>query len=585
MVEDGHGVSALVDVLRLRFPNRFFLDASASNLTLAEIEQHRDLAARPETVTVLPRSRRSSFDAATMTVELTSPTWDDIFEAAFGHRGLRITNSPMLERTPVSTSRRRAPTSHVVPLRLAEAALRDYQRQLTEPALLRTEPPAPGATDLVLPEQLPELSAVQQRLLTPVYAEPGTWAIVVDGGAGLSHAVATTLAARTGGRLLLGTRPVLSHALRIWADLLASDDDAWPMGLEPSEHARSPWIVALDVSKPAGDPVATSALLAIIRRVKALEPDRPWLLCGTERAVVGVAGIVAETIPRIFVPDWPATAEPPAAHVASGPAVARRRRLPETASLGDEDVRAAWLDEPSHLEVRLGLLDINSYVELPVGHGLTTAARALMAMRRETDREQAFWSIGEFVRHGPSAARELEAAGFATTPVTADPAPTEIAAPFLRTVEPLADSERLARAEEASRFLLGAPETPSLEEYGDAVLYVDLSTTRYGRVPSAGAGWNAPERLTTAYRDLARAVLDLVARRTEQTFLFLPRGVAGDVIDLPAQDWQPVVLTAVDGTQLEKIAEHHDVPLPVVPPRNITCSLATAEAMLRSATG
>jgi hypothetical protein len=196
-------------------------------------------------------------------------------------------------------------------------------------------------------------------------------------------------------------------------------------------------------------------------------------------------------------------------------------------------------------------------------------------MRKGIDRTQSFFSLGQLVRHD-QAERVLAANGFATNRSKPSFTPAFVGSPFVETIRSIDDDERLALAEQASLELLGTDVPLPFDDVPEAVLYVDLSATRYGRVPVGGRAWNSPERLTRAYRRLAEVVLRAISARGAQTFVFVPAGVYDRAL-LPPVDWQPVVLEPLPRTVFEAIVTRHGLSPSRRTPREIRASIATAQ--------
>lgn len=563
IVEDGHGVSELARRLSLRLPpeKRVFDLSTSSDQDGQVVGGAGGALANPDAVLVVPRSRHAALEAFDgRQAAVASPTWDEMFESVFGE-------PPSHELGTLRDALLKG-----VPLRLVNDALLAYRRRLVQPSMMhvvRQEPVAPVARE----RRADPLTAAQRTLLEPAatLARP-YWGVLVAEVEGLSSVVARHVAEMTGGTLLFGEDPDLQVILRAWVELL-DKPRAWPAALPGSPVTADPVLVVdLDVNHPSVGETVIEALSTVIADVSDLRPATRWYLCGREEQVARVAATLTEQLPTVFVPAWPS--QRPAETRSVGALAARSELLPDVCAWDPDAVRDAWLDHAG-LETALGALLINAVVEVPIGQGATAAALVTMARRREIDGgNQAYVSIDDYVRSG-QVRRILGAQGFATTRAEGSYAAELIGSPYLHTVRPVDEEERIAMAERASREILDHADV-SLDDWSDRVLYLDLSASRYGRVPADTNDWNQTERLTHAYRMVAERLLHAVAGRTAQTFVFVPTGIYDRALFAP-EDWQPVVVAPLHGEKLDEIVGRYGRHSSEPAPDEVRCAIATAE--------
>lgn len=553
LVPDGHGTSALARRLDARVPStRFVLDLSTSAVEDAKVvDQVRAVRGDREITVVAPQSRERQVKLLPVDgVPAPSPSWAEVFEEVFGR-------PPSVDLAPLGGT-----LIDALPLDLVRIALIEYYRRTTQPAVLGLEPidSRPSPTTRLKPRPL---TAVQESLLAPalMLAQPA-WGIVVDEQPGLSASVAQHVAARAGGTILLGDEGGLPTVLRAWAELLERPK-SWPQVLDRArEKASLTFVLDLDI----GTAHDASLIAAMLQSLQPQVPDARWFLCGTNDQVRVVASHLWLSVAVVKVCGWPVDLK----DTAVGDRPTTFDLLRDPAQLTVKEVRAHWYDGHWNLEQQLYLLARSAIIEISVGQGGSAGCRALMVIRSDIDRAQALVTLDDHLRHD-RAESVLAKAGFVTTRPEGSFAPNLVGSPFLYTVRPMNDPERQRLADAASQELFGEP-ADVVED--DAVLYVDLSPTRYGRVPVAGEGWNDAERLTPTYVDIARRLLERVAGRAGQTFVFVPPGLY-DADLFPPRDWELYTLPSLPGAVLEELWDRHGARHDPAP--QLRCSIATAD--------
>ncbi len=558
VVPDGHGVTELYRRLQLRAPSgRTVFDLSASVLNGTTPDLGELVANRSDITVVVPANHRSAVVRARLpTFEVVSPTWSDIFEEIFGS----LPTPPLRRAGGVLFDR--------LPLALVREALMAYYQQLTSPARL-------DLTRRAAPANLPEaqsrrqsLSAAQVHVLDHALEHKGVqvWGIVIPTDVDVA-AVAHHLSRRS-----KGSRPFadtgLAGILRAWADIVDASTSALPI-----QPTVAPVVLEIPHGSPGAGLDALAAIVAMWRERGALGP---WYVCGTADAVREVASTFTDELAVIRLPSCPRPTED---DIPRHKPVAIRL-LPDHSWFSEGDAaRDAWVDDHWQLEQRFALRATNAYIEVPVGQGASLAARALKAMRRELDRsDQAIVSIEDhFVADIDDIADEvLKDAGFLTTRKVGSSERSMVGSPYFRTIVRMNDEERLAAADKVAMHLFGET-SMSVELFPEDVLYVDLSPTRYGRLPVGSRNVNKPERLLPAYLTIARTALASVAQRRAPTFVFAPPGLY-NVELLPLEQWDtPSVLLPLPGVVLDEIRRRHGLEPLRTTPRLLWSSIATAE--------
>lgn len=567
LVANGHGVTSLARHLDSRVPpTRFVLDLSVSDIAEEQIADRISAFRGNREVTIVTPAQRAQFVQKIVgdVFNVPSPSWDDLFETVFG------------QPTSVDLSALDAVLIGPLPLALVHNALVGYYKSITEPisiAVERTDAPI-GAQD---PTSARPLSVVQRRLIRPaIELQRQVWGVVVEDRTALAASVAAHIAEVVNGRLIFGPSPRLSTVLRAWAQLL-DQPEKWPDSLGSAPQAScGPFVVDLDIA-PREVSSATDVLIGrVLSGLSHLIPGARWFLCGTEAQVRRAGGYFVDSLPAVVVCDWPLSEDRPS--VAQPVArVGRRELLPDVAYWSSDGPPAEWYYDHWGLEGRLALLKINALIEVPVGQGGSAAARALMEIRIDTDeRNQALLAVSDYVRND-SAEQILADAGFFATVPQGTFAPDLVGSPYLETVPHADDSERLRMAETVSSQIFGEPYL-TLAQVPDEVLYLDLSPTRYGRVPVSGSMWNHPERLTPSYLALAENLLKEASRRKGQTFVVAPQGFYDPKI-MPPSDWQLVQCHSIAGTVLDEVRRRHGIATGHPAPKDLMSSIATAEVL------
>lgn len=565
IVPDGHGCTALQHRLRRRTTFADVLDLSDDSLhdDVAASERIRHHSQRGAVAVVVPRSRADLLDdiriQPAVIDDVTPVTWSQLLTS--------------MTATAIHAAPLRAIDSTVirdVPLDLCVRAVQALHAHLTRPVVMPIRPRRELVVAASPPKRTAPLSATQCALVGPALGpRQRPVGLVVPDIPGLATAVADHLASSGGGARLI-ENPTLQALVAQWDNLVAKP--AWvPKSVELDSNPTQSLVVDLSLGSIGLADAADAILLEILRRLADRRPELTWRLCGTIEQVVAAGSVITDAIDIISVPRWPTK-------TTTRTATRTVDFLPDVSNWTSADAAKVWEDGAVGLNT-IKVLGINGVVQLPPGQGGSTAVRALMAMRAEAgtdDLHPEILSLDAYVQHD-RAMKPFDDSGF-PRPFQAA-VPKTVSSPYLRLGEQLSDREVLDFAEEVSRRAFDLPRRlPKSKAPGR--VFVDLSATRYGRVPTTAENWNQPERLTNAYTAAALDFLALVqaAFPISKLMVFLPTGLETPDSLFPASDWQRLVVEPLPSEAVRRIFSIHGVAgCPDV--TQLQASLATANVV------
>jgi hypothetical protein len=308
-----------------------------------------------------------------------------------------------------------------------------------------------------------------------------------------------------------------------------------------------------------------------------------WRLCGTLEQIEAVGSALGDSLMAVVVPTWPRgtqghreTPDPPT------PAL-----LPTASTLTPDEVADRWIDPSGVLDEMLVLIR-NGVLKVHPGQGGTAAATTLMLRRADLDRSlgsartttdpdvpSCLISLDRFVRHDLAEETLIEE-GFAVEPRAGTVDRSVVASPFARRARKASPAEWIAAAERVSERLMAVPD--QIAGLGPAMtVYLDLSPTRYGRIPTTTRRlWNSPERLTAAYERSAASLLELVSTTPHRAMIVVVPPDFHTLDRFPPMDFNQHELPPADATTYEAVLAVHDLLGSSPEASGVRCSFARA---------
>lgn len=576
VVASGHGVSSLCRVLITTARGSRVIDLSRSAV---EADHHAVLRAQDGAATgatlIVPRDRLALVERAIgerphTTFEVRSPDWRELVDAR-----LDLGSGSWSERTDELLARS--------PLRLVDEAIDSYYAHLTHPVVLTLASRTP-APDRVGPPPPAPLSTTQRSILAPVLL-PTTrsWGVIVPPVPGLSGAVADHVASHGGSTPLFSPNATAAAVAQLWATLAQRSQADWPVPLraEPSS-APADFVVDLGIGAGWSADIVLPAIRETLRLVGAKRPQTVWRLCGTLEQIEAVGSALGDSLMTVVVPTWPRGTQVQR-ETPDTPALAL---LPATSTLTPDEVADRWIDPNGVLDEMLVLIR-NGVLKVHPGQGGTAAATTLMVRRADHDRSlgsahataypdvpSCFVSLDRFVRHDLAEETLIEE-GFAVEPRAGTVDPSVVASPFARRARKASPAEWVAAAERVSERLLGVPD--QIAGLGPEVtVYLDLSPTRYGRIPTTTRLWNGPESLTAAYERSAARLLELVSTTPHRAMIVVVPPAFHTVDRFPPMDFNQHELPPADAMTYEAVLAVHDLLGSSPEASGVRCSFARA---------